>query len=353
MTASPVSRSRPPDGVQCPAVDPCVSSPAQTPVTRTGYRHEALLFRGEAGFVESVGSFVRAGVERRETVILALPPERLAVLRQTLTDVEQIGARPDCAGSPDGAVLAWSSPATSAGRLLPSWQTFAQQWDGRPVRGVTEPMWSARREAEREECLLAEAMMNLAVPATVPLWLMCGYDTAAVPTRVLGETQRSHSLVRDGSAPGDDTTYTGAHHVAAVFQRALSTPVEPVRRLVVRPGNGAAVGDWVRRWATGWGLGQTRASRLAGALRGLGQACLAESGGDGAVLLLWQDGPALVAQLTAAVPPDQAGAPVETRVLLAPDSPLGAAVTRADDCCDLVQIRSGVNGTVVRLSNWL
>lgn len=348
MTATPFTRTR---------------APAQTseaagglPAAAPAYRHEALLFRGSDGFVSAVGTFLREGIDNGETVILALPPERLTLLREAFPDVRQIPAHPDCHEGVDGGALTWSLTGAPGGRLLPSWQRFAQHWGDRPVRGVTEPMWCARRTAEREECLLAEAMLNLAVPATVPLWLACGYDADAVPGDVLDETFRSHSLVVDTSTPQGTTTFTGAHHVAAVFERALSAPVEPVRRLAVRPGNGAEVGDWVRRWATGWGLGRARAGRLAGALRQLGQACLAEGGVDSTVLLLWQDGHALMGQLVAADPRDADGrptGPVPAHELLAPDSPLGSAVARADDCCDLVQVRSGPDGTVVRVSSWL
>lgn len=355
MTATPFTQTRAP-GASGDHSGPLVHDVPGTDSPTVGYRHEALLFRGSKGFLAAVGPFLQEGVDNGETVILALPPERLTLLRDAFPQIPQVPAGPDCAAAAGGSALTWSLTGAPAGRLLPSWQRFAQHWDDRPVRGVTEPMWCTRRQAEREECLLAEAMLNLAVPATVPLRLTCGYDVDAVPGDVLDETFRSHSLVQDTSTATGTTTYTGAHHVAAVFERALSTPVEPVRRLVVRPGNGAEVGDWVRRWATGWGLGHVRAGRLAGALRQLGQACLAEGGVDAAVLLLWQDGHALVGQLTAVDPRDADGrraTPLPPHELLAPDSPLGSAVARADGCCDLVQVRSNPDGTVVRVSSWL
>lgn len=333
--------------------------PATAPDGDRTYRHEAMLFRGDDGFVAAVEPFVREGLDRDESVILALAPHRLQAMRDALRDVDFRVGGPDCPAAPSGVVLTWPETASAASRLLPSWQRFATGWGDRPVRGVTEPMWSARRQAEREECLLSEAMLNLAVPSTVPLWLACGYDVDRVPADLLDETFRSHAVVLDASSTETATTYTGAHHVAAVFERALSAPVEPVRRLVIRPGNGAEVGDWVRRWATGWGLGQVRAGRLAGALRQLGQACLADGGLDAVVLLLWQDGHALIGQLTVTDPhgtghqaagPDGAAAP---QFLLAEDGPLGAAVARADECADLVQVRCGPSGTVVRVSSWL
>lgn len=356
MTVTPSTRTRAPSTPGPRDQPPGPPAAGDGPGAVTGYRHSALLFRGADGFLDAVGPFLREGIDNGETVILALPAERLALLREAFPDVAQVPGGPECPAVSDGAALTWSVTGAPAGRLVPSWQRFAQHWDDRPVRGVTEPMWCTRRQAEHEEGLLAEALLNLAVPATVPLWLACGYDVDAVPGQVLDETFRSHVLVLDTSTPQGTTTYTGAHHVAAVFERALSVPVEPVRRLVVRPGNGAEVGDWVRRWATGWGLGSPRSGRLAGALRSLAQACLAEGRADSAVLLLWQDGHALMGQLTAADIGDPGagpGAPVPAPELLAPDSPLGSAVARADDCCDLVQVRSGPDGTVVRVSSWL
>ncbi len=40
--------------------------------------------------------------------------------------------------------------------IIPAWRRFLAEWapDGRPVRGIGEPIWVGRSEAELTECQL-------------------------------------------------------------------------------------------------------------------------------------------------------------------------------------------------------
>ena len=65
------------------------------------------------------------------------------------------------------------------GRIIPAWREFVAGTNGRPIRGVGEPIWAGRRAAEIVECQLHEALLNLAVDTDTPLWLLCPYDISA------------------------------------------------------------------------------------------------------------------------------------------------------------------------------
>ena len=45
--------------------------------------------------------------------------------------------------------------------------------EGKPLRGIGEPIWAAGSDTEIEECQLNELLLKLAVRPDVPLWLIC------------------------------------------------------------------------------------------------------------------------------------------------------------------------------------
>ncbi len=117
------------------------------------YRHEALLYRGDDAFLEGTVPFLQQGLDLGHAVMVAVPEPRLTQVREalgsrvkdvTLVDIRRLGANP--------------------ARIIPAWQQLIdeQHPHGRPVRGVSEPLWPGRRPVERTECHLHETMLNLA-----------------------------------------------------------------------------------------------------------------------------------------------------------------------------------------------
>jgi hypothetical protein len=74
-------------------------------------------------------------------------------------------------------------------RIIPGWQQFltAHAADGRPVRGIGEPIWSGRRPEELIECQLHEALLNVAVDPSTPFWLVCPYAVRGLDDAVIAE----------------------------------------------------------------------------------------------------------------------------------------------------------------------
>ena len=143
------------------------TAPAPSPSTRpvAGYLHDVMFWSGLDEFVARTADFVLEGVARAEPVLVALPRERSAAVRRAVgrrgrdvrfADMESLGANP--------------------ARIINAWVDFAREAGSTPSRGVGEPLWPGRREAEVRECHLHEALLNLAIGAGTPLWLRCPYD---------------------------------------------------------------------------------------------------------------------------------------------------------------------------------
>jgi hypothetical protein len=314
-----------------------------------GYRHEALLYRGQQGFLDAVVPFIRDGIERGQPVLVAVIAPRIAALRAALG--------PDAT---DVHFLDMAELGKNPAHIIPAWREFIESHcaadpddpDSRrvsPLRGVGEPVWVGRRHSEIEECQFHEALLNLAISPDTPLWLLCPYDADALGTDLIDEAHRSHPAIVESDSYRGSTTYGGAYHVGSLFGLELLPPIGPVRNLVVNGDDGHQVADWVRRWAEASGLSVQRSGRLATAMRAITQSSLTRPG-HSEVLQLWQDCSALICQIH---DPGHVQDPMIGRHAEGQDSPRGRALRLANDLCDLVQVRSGPAGTTVRVHSWL
>ncbi|MCA1843243.1 MAG: MEDS domain-containing protein, partial [Actinobacteria bacterium] len=131
------------------------------------FRHEALLYSGDADFVAQTASFLRDGVAAGEPALVVVSAAKIAMLR------EELGADADAVHFADMADVG-RNPA----RIIPAWEDFvaACAQRGRPFRGVGEPIWASRSPAELAECERHEALLNLAFARAPAWWLLCPYD---------------------------------------------------------------------------------------------------------------------------------------------------------------------------------
>jgi hypothetical protein len=146
------------------------------------FSHEAFFYDGRAEFVRGTSQFIREGLERDESVLVAVAADKIADLRSEL-------GRPAALRFVDMAQLG-RNPA----RIIPAWRTFldANLAAGRRVRGIGEPIWPDREPAELVESQHHEALLNLAFGGS-PHWrLLCPYDVGALRADVIEEAYRSH-----------------------------------------------------------------------------------------------------------------------------------------------------------------
>ncbi len=93
-----------------------------------------------------------------------------------------------------------SNPA----RIIPAWRRFLAEHspDERPVRGIGEPIWAGRSDAELTECQRHESLLNVAFDGGQAWKLLCPYDLEALDDQVIDEARRSHPFVaHEGRKP--------------------------------------------------------------------------------------------------------------------------------------------------------
>jgi anti-sigma regulatory factor (Ser/Thr protein kinase) len=301
----------------------------------TGFEHRATFYEGVEGLVATLLPFVREGVQREEPVLVALRAAGVEALVRALgtdaaavdfVDMEQLGANPAC--------------------IIPEWRRFVQDAPGdRPLRGVGEPIWSGRRGVELEEAVLHEALLNLAFDDGRPWQLLCPYDVSSLSRPVLEDAVRTHPVVTGAEVDGG---YTGREQGTFRFRSPL--PAAPPVADMIGFGSADLAGlrDVVERLATQAGVRGAKADDVVLAAHELATNSILHGGGCG-VLRCWAEPDAFVVEVSDGGVIDD---PLVGRDLLDDLSENGRGIWMANQLCDLVQVRSGPEGTAVRLFSW-
>jgi anti-sigma regulatory factor (Ser/Thr protein kinase) len=300
------------------------------------FRHEALFYAGSGDFLDGTVPFIREGVAAGEPVLVAVPAARVGLLRSALgadaaavrfADMEELGRNP--------------------ARIIPAWQEFVDVHGGagRPLRGIGEPIWSGRTEPEIDECVRHESLLNLAFDDGPGWQLLCPYDTDRLADEVLAHARRTHpSVVEDGltEACGE---YLAPCHAPGPFEGRLDavppgSAVMPFERAQL-----GAVRLFTEIWAIDAGLGPGRVTDLVLAVNELAANSIRHGGGAGTARA-WRSDGSLVFQIEDR---GRVTHPLAGRLRPGYDYPDGRGLWIANQVCDLVQIRSGEDGTTVRI----
>ena len=300
------------------------------------FHHEALFYDGEEGFLEGTLSFVRDGVWADEPVLVAVSKARGAALKDELggdaeavhfADMEELGRNPAC--------------------IIPAWHEFVQAHGagGRPLRGIGEPVWHGRSDAELTECHRHESLLNLAFENTPAFWLLCPYDKQALPDDVLDEALRTHPYVANRSESRPNDAYLSPELGPGPFDGELPPPAESPEELTFGRERLRALRVYVAEWSRRRGLQEQRTDDLVLAVNELATNSVLHAGGGG-TLRLWQENGALLAEVC-----DQGRLyePLLGRKRPTPDQSSGRGLWLVNNVCDLVQMRTLPSGTVVRL----
>ena len=306
--------------------------------TTQTFRHEALLYDGEVGFLTGTLPFIRGGVAAGEPVLVVVSAAKIGLLRSAL------GGDADRVAFADMADVG-ANPA----RIIPAWHDFVAAIDGGSGRGIGEPIWAERTPDELVECQRHEALLNLAF-AGVPAWtLLCPYDTGALAPDVLEEAGRSHPFVSVGGGAWRSAADRGLDQVAEPFATPLPDPPGPPAELGFGSGSLAGLRDLVSRHAAAAGLGPSRAADLVLAVDELATNSLRHGGGRG-TLRIWRDGGALVCEVRDAGRIDN---PMAGRERPPTERDGGRGLWMVNQLCDLVQLRSFPDGATVRVHMYL
>jgi anti-sigma regulatory factor (Ser/Thr protein kinase) len=283
--------------------------------------------------VDGAVPFIREGVRAGQPVLVLVPGEKIEPLQKALesdsgqvefVDMRVIGENPS--------------------RILPALNEFVHG-QNRPLRGVAEPMFEARGEAELDECLQHERLLKVAFSAG-PTWrLLCLFDATTVPVDLLEASTREHRYVHQAQGLQENRQFRPADD-----KRVLSLPSLPPRppqaeRLSFTTGYLRAVRRFVLRHASAAGLRSTRANDLVLAVNELAANSVRFGGGQG-TLWIWSSAAALVCEVE---DDGQLLQPLAGRRKPEGSDESGRGLWMVNQLCDLVQLRSSPAGTTVRV----
>jgi len=299
------------------------------------FHHEALFYDGEGSFLAGTMPFIRAGLHAGEPVLAVLGADKIALLTDMLgadaasvrfADMAEVGANP--------------------ARIIPAWREFldAHGGPGRPVRGIGEPIWAGRSAAELVECQLHEALLNRAFATADGFRLLCPYDTSALPDGVLREACCSHPVLAEGEERRSSADYRGEAGIPATCEAPLPPPPAAAHVLSFDADTLADVRAVVAECAEAAGIEEPTASDLVLAVHELATNSVLHGGGIG-VLRAWRDEAAVVCEVRDR---GRLRDPLAGRSAPRADQLGGWGLWIANRVCDLVQVRTGAAGTVVR-----
>jgi len=305
------------------------------PLHHQAFRHEALFYQGDTGFLAGTSSFIREAVAAGEPTLVVVSAAKIDMLRSELggeaesvhfADMAEVGANP--------------------ARIIPAWTEFAARHsaEGRSFRGIGEPIWKGRGPAELIECQRHESLLNVAFSGGAPWWLLCPYDTQALDPAVVDEAQRSHPFVMEGAGHRESGDYRGIEVEAAPFDAPLPEPSAPTAGLAFENGPLSALRSFVSRQAASAGLGAIRTADFVVAVNEVATNSLRFGGGRG-TLRMWQEDEAIICEIHDGGHLNQ---PLVGRQRPRADQDSGRGLWLANHLCDLVQLRSFPEGTAVR-----
>jgi anti-sigma regulatory factor (Ser/Thr protein kinase) len=298
-----------------------------------GYRHEALFYRGDEEFLAGTLPLVTGAVDADAAVLVAIPNDRAEVLREALdghregvafADMEVLGRNP--------------------GRIIGAWRDFVREHGAAttPPVGIGEPVWPGRSAAELIECDRHETLLNLAFSHETPWTLLCPYDAAHLADDVLEAARCNHPHVHE----------RGASHRSRRYSRAIPAP-DPLpppadEPSVIAYSDRSGLGrlrELLADRAEREGFSRARVADLVLAVHELATNTLRYARGGGEVRI-WREGATLLVEVTDG---GHIADPLAGRDLPPPDALGGYGLYLVNQVCDLVQLRSSPEGSVIRI----
>ncbi len=299
------------------------------------FHHEALFYEDQEQYLAGTVPFIREGLEAGEQVLVAVNSDRIELLSA------EVGGPFDRLRFLDMPTMG-QNPA----RIIPVWQDFVNEnVNGHSARGIGEPVWPERSHDELTECDHHESLLNLAFK-DAPAWkLLCPYDASSLDQDTLEGARRNHPVCsEDGDEPQPSDSYAGPEHTGSPFAGELADPHVPTQNLDFSLDNLAGVRRFAMQSALDEGFDMERTTDLTLAVSEVAANSILYAGGTGR-LRIWREPEALICEV---LDSGRFEDPMVGRVRpsTAHDS---KGLWLVNNLCDLVQIRSGEDGSAIRL----
>jgi len=296
-----------------------------------GPMHAALVGPRSPGRTALVADFVRRGLDGGEAVSIAISAAESEALRQVLGDR---GAQ--------AVLFDVTDLGRNPGRIIPAMLDFAAAHAGQRARYLSQPFWAGRSAAETAEAMRHEALVNLAF-AHANVSIVCLYDAAGLDSQVISATEQTHpAMYRDGQIYAN-ARYGGPGQIPPVFNRPLTPPSSQVAS-VTYSSDLQPVRAHVAQYAQEAGLASDRAADLVLAVNEVAANTLRHTAGGGTVQV-WRSHDEVICQIrdTGQITDPLAGRSRPAGI------GSGHGLWVVNQVCDLVESRTGPDGTVVRM----
>ncbi|WNV85590.1 sensor histidine kinase [Umezawaea sp. Da 62-37] len=298
--------------------------------------HQGLVYGTDEQFLAGTAPFCREGLDRDDVVLAVTTTANIGHLRDSL------GADAHRVEFVDST--AWYD---APGRTLAAYHRYVdERSDGRRrIRIVGEPVWHGRDVLETAEWTRYESIINLAF-ADSAAWIVCPYDTRAVPAAVVDDVRRTHPDVVTGPLAEPSPAFVAPGLFDSGDHRSTDTGRDP--GTVLRfAGDLAAVRGFAETTAAALGMSPTRIDGFVIAVNEVATNTVQHGGGSGRIALR-RAGDRVVCDIT-----DHGADPTVDWYAgyLPPDPahPRGHGLWVARQLCDLLQIHASADGTAVRL----
>jgi anti-sigma regulatory factor (Ser/Thr protein kinase) len=306
---------------------------------RTGpkqrFRHWAMLYRGEQGFLDGALPFIREGTAAGEPTLVMVSAGKIELLREAL------------GGDRDGVVFAdMGQLGANPARIIPAWRRFVDEYDDdeRPLRGIGEPIWATRSAPELAECRLHEALLNVAFADAHDFDLLCPYDSESLDAEVIAEAERSHPLLVENGRERASDHYPGLEAMAAPVDAPLPEPPPGAEEFRFDAGTLGELRGYIRRYGRRAEIDDQAIENLVIGVNELATNSIRHGGGSGTAKL-WRESDVLICEIRDR---GKLSDPLVGRI----DPPVselrGRGLWLANQVCDLIQIRSLPDGTQAR-----
>lgn len=315
-----------------------VSSPH--PRSGPGLTHQGLVYGGDEEFLAAMAPFCLDGLARDDAVCAVTTPANIGLLRQELGDAaEKID------------FIEADQWYRAPGRTLGAYYRYVDQLtaDGRhrQVRVIGEPVWHGRDALETAEWTRYEAAINLAF-AACPAWIVCPYDTRALPRDVIADARRTHPELVSGSSASVSAGFMRPDGAGRGWHRELA-PAAPVGGAPATMTFGADLGvlrAFLTHVAEPLGMSKEAVARLVFAVNEVATNAVRHGGGQGHVAV-HRSGDRIVCDVS-----DSGGMDVDWYAgYLPPDAAqqYGHGLWTVRQLCELMEVDSSDGLTRVRL----
>ncbi|MEE2852023.1 MAG: sensor histidine kinase [Actinomycetota bacterium] len=299
-----------------------------------GFVHSASIYHSQQEFLDLASRFVGDGLALDEAVLLAAPPETLALLHDGLYPRDDPPA--------DVRMVDITEVARNPCRFMAMQGAFIDEHPDQRVRIVSQLAWPGRTDEEFVACIEHDALVNEAMDG-YPASCLCLYDAGRLGDGVLSDARATHPLLWERGTLQHNSDYAPADVLERCNQPLAAGPgavTYMVRKSAdLRPARSFAV-DYA-----GWmGLSQESIEDLQLVATELATNSLMYTGGA-CRLAFWQDDGHLVCEARDTGRFDD---PIVGRLDPGPCGPASRGLYLVNAISDLVRTHTTRAGTTIQ-----